>query len=40
MDARNHGESENHNKHDYLSMALDLKRYVDEQGLKKVTLLG
>lgn len=40
MDARNHGESENHKKHDYLSMALDLKRYVDEQGLKKVTLLG
>jgi pimeloyl-ACP methyl ester carboxylesterase len=40
MDARNHGESENHNKHDYLSMALDLKRYIDEQGLKKVTLLG
>lgn len=40
LDARNHGESESNMRHDYLSMALDLKRYLDERGLKKVTLLG
>ncbi|TNV76797.1 hypothetical protein FGO68_gene12808 [Halteria grandinella] len=42
IDARNHGDSENHDRMDYLSMAMDLRRYIKEKGLEgqKVVLLG
>lgn len=40
LDARNHGESPHSKSHSYDNLVMDLKRFVDEQHLKTIQLLG
>lgn len=40
LDMRNHGASSHHPVMDYPAMAADLLRFIDRQGLAKVSLLG
>lgn len=40
VDARNHGRSPHYPEHTYALMAEDLKEFMDEQGISKVSLLG
>lgn len=40
VDQRNHGRSPHSEEFDYLSMAKDVKEYIDEHNLKEVILLG
>ncbi|KAF8433127.1 prolyl oligopeptidase-like protein [Terfezia claveryi] len=40
VDLRNHGDSRHHQKHDYIAMAEDVEHFIQEHGMKDVTLLG
>ncbi|KAF8476947.1 prolyl oligopeptidase-like protein [Kalaharituber pfeilii] len=40
IDLRNHGDSPHHKQHDYISMAEDVEHFIQQHGLKDVTLLG
>lgn len=40
IDQRNHGRSPHSDEHDYLSMAKDLKEYIDQHNLEKCVLIG
>ncbi|KAI5804029.1 Alpha/Beta hydrolase protein [Peziza echinospora] len=40
VDLRNHGDSPHATKHDYPAMAADVEHFIEEKGLKDVTLLG
>ncbi|KAF8427328.1 prolyl oligopeptidase-like protein [Tirmania nivea] len=40
LDLRNHGDSPHHQKHNYIAIAEDVEHFIQEHGLKDVTLLG
>lgn len=40
QDLRNHGDSPHDAKHDYSTMAEDIKVFIAEHGLKNPTLIG
>jgi len=40
LDQRNHGDSPHEDEHTYKSMVADLKRWMEDHGLKKIALMG
>ncbi|KAF7591436.1 hypothetical protein BBP40_001538 [Aspergillus hancockii] len=40
LDLRNHGDSGNHPKHDYMEMAMDVGSFIQDHRLKGATLIG
>lgn len=40
VDARNHGDSPHYREHNYDSMVVDLKNFMDSMALRRVNLLG